>query len=270
MGKITGIGWTDHTFNGWWGCVKVPGAPECAFCYAETFSRRLGLDLWGKDADRRTFGDKHWKAPEAWNRQAQREGRRHRVFAMSMADWAEDRSDLDELRDRLFDLIRRTPWLDWQLLTKRIENVPMMLPKDWGDGYRNVWLGVTAGTQKRADEQIPALLQIPSRVRFVSAEPLLEEIDLRRYLHLLEVDWIIVGGESGSHARDLVCRWVRKLIRQGREAEIAVFVKQLGSKPFSDGGIHGRIPVPLKDRHGADPSEWPADLRVQQFPKERR
>ncbi len=132
MGKITGIGWTDHTFNGWWGCVKVPGAPECAFCYAETFSRRLGLDLWGKDADRRTFGDKHWKAPEAWNRQAQREGRRHRVFAMSMADWAEDRSDLDELRDRLFDLIRRTPWLDWQLLTKRIENVPMMLPKELG------------------------------------------------------------------------------------------------------------------------------------------
>lgn len=269
MGKITGIGWTDHTFNGWWGCEKVPGAPACAHCYAETFSNRLGNDLWGKDAPRRFFGEKHWLEPLSWHRSAEKSGVRRRVFAFSMGDWAEDRPDLVDARDQFFEVIRLTPMLDWQLLTKR-QDFAERLPDDWGNGYPNVWLGVTAETQKRADLMIPALLRTPARVRFVSAEPLLEPLNLRRYLHLLELDWIIVGGESGANARPLVCRWIRDLIRQGREADVAVFVKQLGAKPFSDGGIHGRIPLPLKDRHGAVSSEWPVDLRIQQFPEPRQ
>lgn len=78
MGYGSAIEWTDHTFNPWHGCAKV--SPGCAHCYAETLTKRWGGDVWGKTADRRFFGDKHWSEPRKWDRKAQQEGVRRRVF----------------------------------------------------------------------------------------------------------------------------------------------------------------------------------------------
>src|SRR5262249_26019968 len=132
MGKQTAIDWCNHTFNPWWGCdeARVPDgsmSPECVYCYARTFAKRVGHDIWGADAPRRSFGDKLWVEPEKWNGDAALSGERRRVFCASMADVFEDRPDLDPHRARLWALIERTPHLDWLLLTKRPENAPRMV-----------------------------------------------------------------------------------------------------------------------------------------------
>src|SRR5579859_1859246 len=122
MAANSKISWTDHTFNPWWGCVKV--SPACDHCYAESFSKRVGQNIWGVDSPRRFFGDKHWTEPLKWNRDALKDfGRPARVFCASMADVFEVRDDLIPHRIRLFDLIKDTPNLLWNLLTKRAQEV---------------------------------------------------------------------------------------------------------------------------------------------------
>ncbi len=130
MGK-TAIEWTDYTFNSWWGCVKV--SEGCKNCYAERFATRFGFDVWGPDKARRFFDDKYWAEPMRWNAEAEREGVRRRVFCGSMCDVFEAGNDawLTHNRARLWDLIERTPALDWLLLTKRPENIEGMLPEVW-------------------------------------------------------------------------------------------------------------------------------------------
>ena len=129
MGKTTGISWTDHTFNPWWGCVKV--SPGCQRCYAETWDKAKGggISHWGPTAPRRFFGDKHWAEPLAWNRAAERDGVRRRVLCGSMCDVFEHRPDLGDHRFCLYSLIEQTPMLDWLLLTKRPENVMDFVPE---------------------------------------------------------------------------------------------------------------------------------------------
>jgi protein gp37 len=185
MGESTAISWTDHTFNPWWGCTRV--SPGCQHCYAEAFAKRTGNDVWGT-SPRRFFGDKHWAEPLKWDRQAEADGRPHLVFCASMADVFEDRSELVEHRARLWDLIDRTPYLIWQLLTKRPENVLKLTPEGWhGAGFAdrperlwppNVWIGTTVEDQQRADDRIPELLKVPAAVRFLSCEPLLGPVDV--------------------------------------------------------------------------------------------
>lgn len=119
MGAATEIAWTDATFNPWWGCVRV--SPGCENCYAESFAKRTGNAVWGVQAPRRFFPDKHWSEPRKWNAAAEKAGIRKRVFCASMADAFERREELDPWRAKLFALIEETPWLDWQLLTKRPE-----------------------------------------------------------------------------------------------------------------------------------------------------
>lgn len=174
MGATTGIAWTDATFNPWWGCAKV--SPACDHCYAENQAARFGTE-WGVDAERRTFGEKHWNQPLAWNQRAHREGRTIRVFCASMAD-VFDKNAPAGARERLWALIRATPHLTWQILTKRIGNAKRMLPDDWEDGYPNVQLGITIATRAEADRDVIKLLETPARVRFLSLEPLLEGMDL--------------------------------------------------------------------------------------------
>ena len=134
----------------------------------------------------------------------------------------------------------------------------------------NVWLGVSAEDQDRADERIPQLLQTPAAVRFVSAEPLLGPVDLSIYLasgydeppHDDTLDWVIVGGESWPRARSFHLAWARNLLAQCELAGVAPFVKQLGARPYS----RAVGDFPLVNRHGSDMSEWPDDLRVREFP----
>lgn len=244
MGQATNISWTDHTFNIVWGCTQI--SPACAHCYAKSLSERWGYDIWGKDAERRTFGDKHWQEPLKWNRIAEKEQRRHRVFCSSMADVFEDHPTVDQERLKLWPLIRQTPWLDWQLLTKRPENIKANLPDDWGDGYSNVWLGVTAENQEFADKRLPTLLDIPSVLHFVSAEPLLGWLDLTDYLPTLgyrgrawflpSLKWIIVGGESGAKHRPLDTLAARSIQALAHQTSTAFFFKQHGGRTPDAGG----------------------------------
>jgi protein gp37 len=224
MGENSKIEWTTHTFNPWWGCVKVSEA--CKHCYAEAWAKRVGQKVWGPSSDRRLFGDEHWRQPLRWNLAATGAAVRPRVFCASMADVFEDRDDLDPLRRRLWALIEATPNLDWLLLTKRPQNVATKA--GWGRGWpSNVWLGTTVELQKRALEALPYLEPIPAKVRFISAEPLLGPLDLRQWLGST-LDWVITGGESGPHARPASPTWFRDLHMQCMEANVPFHFKQWG------------------------------------------
>ena len=185
MGEKTEISWCDATFNPWWGCIKV--SEGCEHCYAETFAKRTGHSIWGPAAttQRRTFGDKHWQEPLKWHAEAAKAGERRRVFCASMADVFEAHPQLHTERALLWTLIGQTPALDWLLLTKRPENIADMVPSWWrtfGSWPDNVWLGTTVENQGAAEKRIPILLSIPARVRFLSCEPLLGELDLSEWI----------------------------------------------------------------------------------------
>lgn len=244
MGTTTAIAWTDHTFNPWWGCTNV--SPGCDHCYAETFAKRTGHDVWGKGGERRRFGSQHWNEPLRWNERVP-EGERERVFCASMADVFERRDDHLEDRNRLWHLISVTPSLDWQLLTKRPENVNAMVPMAWLQEWpANVWIGTTVEDQQRALVRVPRLLSIPALVRFLSCEPLLDEVRLARWLWTVEppeaptrsdaIQWVIVGGESGPKHRPLDLRHARILQRECENAGVAFFFKQVGGRTPKAGG----------------------------------
>lgn len=224
MGENTKIEWATHTFNPWWGCTKVSEA--CKHCYAESWAKRVGKDVWGPSADRRSFGDTHWQQPLKWNAAAIREGYRPRVFCASMADVFEDRAELDVHRARLWELIEATPQLDWLLLTKRPQNVARRA--GWGAEWpENVWLGTTVELQKRAEELLPFLAAVPAKVRFISAEPLLGPLELKPWLGS-SINWVITGGESGPKARPASPAWFRSLHLQCMESDVPFHFKQWG------------------------------------------
>jgi protein gp37 len=211
------IEWTHSTFNPWWGCVKV--SPGCEHCYAESAANRYGHHVWGSKMPRRFFSDEYWAKPLKWNAAAAKLCERHRVFCASMADVFEDRRDLDIERAKLWRLIEQTPALDWLLLTKRPENMPRLLPGVIG---RNMWLGTTVEDVKRK-ERIDILRNVPAFTRFLSVEPLLEDLGA---LDLRGIDWVIVGGESGHGARPMNEDWVRSIRDQCVSAGVRFFYKQ--------------------------------------------
>lgn len=257
MTTNSAISWTDHTFSPWWGCARI--SPGCARCYADTLASRWGNELWRRHGERRPVSDATWRNPVRWNREAEAAGKPALVFCASMADVFEGRTDLDPMRDRLWDLIDRTPWLRWQLLTKRPENVAAMVP--WGDSWpSNVWIGTSVEDQRRAAERIPVLRMVPAAVRFLSVEPLLESVRL----DLDGVNWCITGGESGAHARLCEVDWLRSVRDQCAEADIPLWVKQLGTRWARLEGHRGK-----GVSAGQSPALWPVDLRVQQLPGDR-
>jgi protein gp37 len=275
VGKDSSIQWCHHTFNPWWGCVRV--SPGCENCYAEAFDKRLGRADWGVQSPRRFFGDKHWAEPLKWDLAAAAVGERHRVFCASMADVFEDRRDLDEHRARLWKLIEATSNLDWLLLTKRPENVNGMLTvnDDW-TLRRNVWVGTTVEDRKRAADRIARLREIPAVVRFLSCEPLLEDLG---NLDLTGIGWVIVGGESGPGARPFDFAWARDIETQCKLTDTRFFMKQAGACPrVMSGqqppgmrtkmhvvGLRQTLAYRFNDSHGGDPAEWPCQFS-REFP----
>lgn len=256
MGKETGISWTDSTFNAWWGCVEV--SPACDNCYAREVSKRFwpSQDLWGKDAPRRFFPEKHWSQLVSWNDSAAKKGKVRKVFVNSMSDLFEDRRDLDGPRDKLFEIMEKTPSLIYQLLTKRADKINGMVPLRWTkDGWpKNVWMGVTAENQRRWDERVPLLMETVAVVKWVSAEPLLGDL----VANYEGIDWVVVGGESGS-ARRMAPEWVSNILVRCTSAGTKFFFKQKGDVLAAE--------LKCKDKKGKDPSEWPAWMRVQEFPE---
>jgi protein gp37 len=150
-----------------------------------------------------------------------------------MADVFESRPDLAPHRQRLLDLIAVTPNLDWLLLTKRPHSIKKLLPR----GYvfpSNVWLGTTVENQHAADTRIKHLLEFKTpTVRFLSCEPLLGPVDIRRYLEPgingNRIDWVIAGGESGHGARPVNPDWLESLRDQCQEAIVPFLFKQWGN-----------------------------------------
>ena len=221
MGFNSKIEWTTHTFNPWWGCTKV--SDGCKFCYAELLSNRYGHDVWGVGRNRRRLSDKHWQEPLRWNAQAEAAGVRYRVFCASMADVFEEEAPAGEV-EKLWRTIRETPQLDWQLLTKRPERIAKNLPDDWRHGYSNVWLG-TSVEDERVLDRISHLTRVTAIVHFLSLEPLLGPLP---NLPLENVQWVIVGGESGPRARPVDEEWILDVQRQCRAARVPFFFKQWG------------------------------------------
>lgn len=269
MGKNTGISWTGtrrkdgsiapgHTFNAWIGCTKVNA--ECANCYAETWDKiYMGGDHWGPGASRRIMPDKYWNDPIRWNRAAVKAGEIHKVFCSSLADVFDKEAPAGQ-RERLWPLIKATPNLIWLLLTKRPENALEMLPSDWGDGYENVWIGTTTGTQASFDRNYEYIKNIPAKYKFLSVEPQLEEIDFSKAFPNPVFDWIIFGGESGAKSRTFDPDWMKKPIEQSKEAGVAVFVKQMGTVWAKENDC--------SSKKAGDPEEWPEWARIWEWPDE--
>lgn len=305
MSDTTNIEWADSTFNPWMGCTKV--SPACDHCYAERDTKRFGRVEWGAGKPRLRTSAANWKLPERWNRQAdtfvgctacnfrgsvdewathrdQHFGTgqihhmppaRRRVFCASLAD-VFDNEVPKQWRFDLLNLIASTPNIDWLLLTKRIGNAQAMLDEfiasdghtgERWEGWPNVWIGATVVNQAEADRDVPKLLAVPARVRFLSIEPMLGLIDLsHRAAKALPIywegtqadgplphycghsgtylgesarrgwakysgrgiDWIIAGGESGPHARPVHPDWLRSLRDQCEAAGVPFLFKQWG------------------------------------------
>lgn len=224
MAEKTLIAWTDHTFNIVWGCVKV--SPGCKHCYAEALATRRGGNYWGPKTSRRILSENHWKQPMAWNRHAEKAGVVRRVFCGSMCDVFEAHEQTNAQRQRLWDIIRQTPWVDWQLLTKRPENIWQFLPADWGDGWDNVWLGTSIEHMDYA-WRLQELMSIPAAVRFVSYEPALGPLD---ELDIDGLDWVIFGGESGPKYREADLDWARAMRDKCVALKIPYFFKQSAAR----------------------------------------
>lgn len=277
MSENSKIEWTDHTFNPWEGCQKV--GPGCDRCYAETRNARFGGGQavnWGPGAPRRRTSAANWRKPLAWERNAgafYAQNQRHqRVFCASLGDVFDNAVD-PAWRADLFELIRATPNLDWLLLTKRIGNVLNMGYPIGADGLMlpNIWLGATICNQEEADRDIPKLLAVPARVRFLSMEPLLGPVDLRTIdidghseiyplkgtvscedddgnpvANLPAIDWVIVGGESGTNARPMHPDWARSLRDQCSAAGVPFLFKQWGEwLGAGQDGNHNHDPIEL-------------------------
>lgn len=229
MGQNTNISWTDSTFNPWWGCSRV--SPGCDHCYAELLDRRTGRDSWGPRKTPHILSEDNWRKPLRWQKNhvafETENGHRHRVFTGSMCDWTDKNAPVDQ-RYRLWKLIRETPALDWQLLTKRAPNIKTCLPADWGNGYPNVWLGVTVEDREHGLPRIDVLRQVPAKVRFLSIEPLLEDLG---ELNLNRINWVIVGGESGPNCRQIDLAWVENIRRVCEAQDVPFFYKQRGGHP---------------------------------------
>lgn len=268
MSENSKIEWTDHTFNAWIGCTKI--SPGGDHCYAERERASTALRVvWGAGNPRHRTAASTWNNPKRWNARHgeffAKHDRRQRVFCASLSD-VFDNAVPPAWRMDLFRLIGDTPNLDWLLLTKRIGNVPTMLREIGVDRLPdNVWLGATIVNQEEADRDIPKLLAVPARVRFLSMEPLLGPVDISRHLDYCEkldkhgisrraggqhikcdkhcgISWVIAGGESGPGARPMHPEWARDLRDQCAAAGVAFHFKQHGewapgSGDFGSGSV---------------------------------
>lgn len=185
MGEETKIGWCDHTFNPWEGCVKV--SAECDHCYAEERDRRYHEGKhWGKDSPRKMMAEAYWRKLAEWDRKAARDGVLRTVFVGSLCDIMEDHPAVMEPRQRLLAMVPQTQHLVYLLLTKRPQNFRKFLPKEWVDYNQtrnHPWnfCAMTTVGETRSLWRIPELLKAPARWSAVSYEPALEWVSFANY-----------------------------------------------------------------------------------------
>ena len=270
MGEITGIAWTDHTWNPWRGCDKV--SPGCAHCYSEKITLRFDR---GKFYNSANMEELEPFLDERELRLLTNSGIWQGVRVAGSKVFVGDMTDVfgewvpDEMLDRLFAAFAVRPDVTFQVLTKRAlrmqdyfahyrtSMVNAIRVRDLPDGgmliapLPNVWLGVSVENQAMAEERIPHLLQTPAAVRFVSYEPALGPVDFRPFLLngiaakgrkyplscdvIRCIDWIICGGESGPGKRPFNPDWGRSVRDRCREAAVPFFMKQIDKvQPIPD------------------------------------
>lgn len=290
MKEESGIVWTDYTLNPWIGCTRV--SPACLNCYAATFGKRFGIE-WGKGKPRketakwrtlaRSINEKtarcmkcgRWCSPSTINKHVQtccRDSkfmipRKPSVFCGSLMDIFDQEVD-PTWRNELFKIVAECTGIFWLLLTKRIVDASKFvrgLP-DWP--WDHVALGTTAENQDCWDRRVPILLNAHAKVSFVSVEPMLGPINPRGFMP----DWVIIGGESGAGARSTDTEWIRSFKNQLMQIEPRprIMIKQLGARPTCTDLKKQDIRYfdQMRDSHGANPNEWPPDLRFQEIIKQ--
>ena len=268
MSDKTGIQWTDATWNPVSGCSKVSSG--CKNCYAERDWARLSKNpkspYFGRVFTDVRCHPERLDQPLRWKRP-------RRIFVNSMSDLFHEDVPFEFIA-KVFDVMERCPQHSFQVLTKRADRMADFVANIGGGRAAPAWLGVSVENQAAADERIPILLQTPAAVRFVSVEPMLDAVRLdpawlRTYRGSSTLNWVIVGGESGPHARACNVEWIRSIVAQCQAAAVPCFVKQVGSRPYIEGPIAREMTWPglLEDRKGGTPAEWPEDLRVREFPR---
>lgn len=276
------IQWTDATWNPVRGCTKI--SPGCKHCYAETFAERfrgVAGHPYEQGFDLRLVPEK-LDEPLRWTKP-------RRVFVNSMSDVFHDGVPFEYVAAML-GVMAAAERHTFQVLTKRPERMreffawarrhrgqtprsvcsqtaSQLLHRKWDFAMRqphwplpNVWLGVSVEDRKYGLPRIDHLREVPAAVRFLSIEPLLEDLG---ELDLTGIHWVIVGGESGRGARPFHVEWARSIVRQCKAAGVPPFVKQLGAVPVDQLG-----PLLIRAPKGGDPGEWPEDLRIRQMPGE--
>lgn len=283
---MTNIEWTDETWNPIRGCSRVSAG--CDHCYAIRQAHRQNHPGGAYEGLTKIRTRMDWSGvvrlvpekldePLKWRKP-------RRVFVNSMSDLFHESLpflDIDDVFETMAEADRHT----YQVLTKRPERMLEFCQwrnQRWGrPPLANVWLGISVEDQRTADERIPLLLQTPAAVRFVSYEPALGPVDFgptwmdrdRYGANCIDggatIDWIIVGGESGPGARPCDVAWIRSVVQQCKAAGVPCFVKQVGSRPVVQHPMQvgALVDAPCADRKGGDPSEWPEDLRVREFPR---
>lgn len=247
MGQSSNIQWTDATWNIARGCTKVD--EDCKFCYMyrDSFNNTRYNPL--EIVRTKTVFNLPLKLKEP-----------SKIFTSSLTDFFHEA--IDSYRKEAWDIIRKCPQHTFQILTKRPERVNDHLPKDWGEGWDNVWLGTSIGSQK-AIKRLDELEKAKAKIKFISFEPLYEKIT-NEFVGM--VDWVIIGGESGNETgkyryRPCELDWIEKIIEGYKDhpyKDVSIFVKQLGT--------HLAKQMGLKDRHGGNIDEWPEHLRIREFP----
>jgi protein gp37 len=213
------IEWTDATWNPVRGCTKV--SPGCKHCYAETFAERFrgvpghpfeqGFDL--RLVPEKLREPLRWRTPR-------------KVFVNSMSDLFHEQVSVDFIA-AVGQVMREAHWHTFQVLTKRHERMHALLSGElrWLSEVPNAWFGVSVENRKYGLPRLSALQRTPAQIRFLSIEPLLEDLG---HLDLHDIDWVIVGGESGRGARPMEELWVANIQRQCRAQKVPFFFKQWG------------------------------------------
>lgn len=217
MTTATNIEWTEQTWNPTTGCTKVSAG--CEHCYAETMANRLrGMGVKGYED-----GFKLRILPERLQGPLSRR-KPTTYFVNSMSDLFHDEIPIEFL-DQVFDVIRSTPQHTYQILTKRATRMRAYFDQQKRVVPHNVWLGVSVENRKQGIPRINELRAINASIRFLSVEPLLEDLGP---LDISGIHWVIVGGESGPKARPMKYKWIESIKNQCEEGDVAFFFKQWG------------------------------------------
>lgn len=215
MTTISRIEWTEQTWNPSVGCTKI--SPGCKNCYAEAMARRL--KAMGTPGYANGFN--LTLLPERLEDPVKRK-KPTVYFVNSMSDLFHERVP-DEYIEKVFDVIKRTPHHTYQVLTKRAARLARFFKTR--SVPRNAWMGVSVEDKKYGVARIDHLRKVPASIRFLSVEPLLEDVG---ELNLAQIDWVIVGGESGPKARPMQKAWALSVQQQCEAQSVAFFFKQWG------------------------------------------